>query len=60
LTKPAETLCWPSTEAPVNPQVNEDDLAQTGFSAMTPLLLGGGLLVAGAVTLLLLRRRNAA
>lgn len=61
-TPPAssEVAAPPTTQAPVNPQANEDDLAQTGFSAMTPLLLGGGLLVAGGATLLLLRRRNAA
>ncbi|SFA82235.1 LPXTG-motif cell wall anchor domain-containing protein/TQXA domain-containing protein [Amycolatopsis marina] len=56
----SEVAAPPTTEAPVNPQANEDDLAQTGFSAMTPLLLGGGLLLAGGATLLLLRRRNAA
>ncbi|PRX47799.1 LPXTG-motif cell wall-anchored protein/TQXA domain-containing protein [Prauserella shujinwangii] len=47
-----------TTETPVAPQSNEDDLAQTGFSALTPLLIGAGLVVAGAGALLLQRRRK--
>ncbi|WP_216212488.1 thioester domain-containing protein [Amycolatopsis aidingensis] len=47
-----------TTETPVAPQSNEGPLAQTGFSAMTPLVIGLVLLGGGAVTLLLLRRRK--
>ncbi|GAB3490664.1 thioester domain-containing protein [Amycolatopsis cihanbeyliensis] len=47
-----------TTETPVAPQSNEGPLAQTGFSAMTPLVIGLVLLGGGAVTLLILRRRK--
>ncbi|SFP87574.1 LPXTG-motif cell wall anchor domain-containing protein/TQXA domain-containing protein [Amycolatopsis arida] len=57
-TAPAGPTTPPTTEAPVRPQADQDDLAQTGFSALTPLLIGAGLLGAGAVTLLLVRRRR--
>jgi TQXA domain-containing protein/LPXTG-motif cell wall-anchored protein len=49
----------PQTTGPsVKPQANEQSLAHTGVSMLTPLLLGAGLLVVGAVTLLLVRRRR--
>ncbi|NIJ14440.1 TQXA domain-containing protein/LPXTG-motif cell wall-anchored protein [Saccharomonospora amisosensis] len=48
----------PTTEAPVSPQASEDFLAQTGFSALTPILIGVGLVGAGVAALLLQRRRK--
>lgn len=49
-----------SSEAPKpSPVADEDDLADTGASIMTPILIGVGLLAAGAGALFLQRRRNA-
>lgn len=47
-----------TTEAPPAPVSNEDDLALTGASIMTPLLIGVGLVVAGAGALVFQRRRK--
>lgn len=48
----------PTTQAPVSPQANSGELAQTGFSPLTPLLIGAGLIVVGAGAVLLQRRRK--
>ncbi|WP_298181370.1 Cys-Gln thioester bond-forming surface protein [Saccharomonospora sp.] len=50
---PAET-----TQPSQTPQADSEDLAQTGFSAMTPLLIGLGLVGAGTAAVLLQRRRK--
>lgn len=47
-----------TTEAPPAPVSNEDDLALTGASIMTPLLIGAGLVLAGAGALVFQRRRK--
>lgn len=47
-----------TTEAPPTPVSNEDDLALTGASIMTPLLIGVGLVIAGAGALVFQRRRK--
>lgn len=48
----------PTSDASVSPQASEDSLAQTGFSALTPILIGVGLVGAGVAALLLQRRRK--
>ncbi|OZM72590.1 TQXA domain protein [Amycolatopsis antarctica] len=49
-----------STSSPKpKPVSNEDDLADTGASIMTPILIGVGLLAAGGGALYLQRRRSA-
>ncbi|WP_034271669.1 thioester domain-containing protein [Haloechinothrix halophila] len=47
-----------TTEAPPAPVSNEDDLALTGASIMTPLLVGVGLVIAGVGALMFQRRRK--
>lgn len=47
-----------TTDAPAAPVSNEDDLALTGASIMTPLLIGVGLVLAGAGALVFQRRRK--
>ncbi|MQA64144.1 MAG: TQXA domain-containing protein [Actinophytocola sp.] len=47
-----------TSDTPIAPKANEGDLAQTGFSATTPLLIGAMLVLAGAGVLLLQRRRK--
>ncbi|WP_028661508.1 thioester domain-containing protein [Saccharomonospora saliphila] len=48
-----------TTEESVTPSANSDELAQTGFSALTPLLIGVGLVGAGAGLVVFQRRRKA-
>lgn len=57
-TTSSQVAAPPTTETPVSPQANEDSLAQTGFSALTPILIGVGLLAAGVGALLFQRRRK--
>ncbi|MEU3272140.1 thioester domain-containing protein [Saccharomonospora sp. NPDC006951] len=59
-TTPSEAAPAPTTEAPVSPQANSGDLAETGVSIMTPILIGAALVAAGAGALLLQRRRKSA
>ncbi|MPY98209.1 MAG: TQXA domain-containing protein [Actinophytocola sp.] len=47
-----------TTDAPAAPVSGEDDLALTGASIMTPLLIGVGLVLAGAGALVFQRRRK--
>lgn len=47
------------TETP-KPVANEDDLASTGASVLTPILIGVGLLAAGGAAIYLQRRRHSA
>lgn len=47
-----------TTDAPPAPVSNEDDLALTGASITTPLLIGVGLVIAGAGALVFQRRRK--
>ncbi|PXY31739.1 thioester domain-containing protein [Prauserella muralis] len=48
----------PTTETPVAPQADSGELAQTGVSIMTPIVIGAVLLGAGIGALLLQRRRK--
>ncbi|OQO90743.1 TQXA domain protein [Saccharomonospora piscinae] len=63
-TAPGTTESQPApvetSQPSVTPQANSDDLAQTGFSALTPLLIGVGLVGAGAGAIFLQRRRKSA
>mgnify|MGYP001259420257 CR=1 FL=1 len=58
---PTPTSQQPPVETPQpseTPQTETEDLAQTGVSAMTPLLIGLGLVAAGTAAILLQRRRK--
>ncbi|WP_199430681.1 Cys-Gln thioester bond-forming surface protein [Qaidamihabitans albus] len=57
-TTTSNAVAPPATETPVNPQADSGPLAQTGVSALTPILIGAGLVIAGAAALLLQRRRK--
>ncbi|MBK1784510.1 thioester domain-containing protein [Prauserella cavernicola] len=59
-TTSSEVAAPPTTEAPVSPQADSGDLAETGVSIMTPIIIGAVLLGAGVGALLLQRRRNSA
>jgi TQXA domain-containing protein/LPXTG-motif cell wall-anchored protein len=59
-TTSSEAAPVPTTETPVSPQSESGELAQTGFSALTPVLIGVGLLAVGGLLLLLQRRRRGA
>ncbi|GAA5123689.1 Cys-Gln thioester bond-forming surface protein [Haloechinothrix salitolerans] len=47
-----------TTDTPPAPVSNDDDLALTGASITTPLLIGAGLVIAGAGALIFQRRRK--
>lgn len=56
----SEVAAPPSSEQPsVTPKANSEDLAYTGASVLTPLLIGAGLLAVGMLALVLVRRKRA-
>ncbi|RBM19384.1 TQXA domain protein [Prauserella sp. PE36] len=54
----SEVAAPPTTEAPVSPQADSGDLAETGVSITTPIIIGAVLIGAGVGALLLQRRRK--